>query len=294
MTSGEIRGHLAMLVFAAFVAGSFPLGAMVANVVDPAALNTLRFALAAGLLLGVALATRGRAAYRGAFAAPWRHLILGGLFAAYFVMMFEGLKTATPVDASAIFTLTPLMSAVFGLVLLGQRVTLRIAAALLLGAAGALWVIFRGDFAALVRFEIGRGEAIYFLGCVAHAIYTPLVRLLNRGEPAVVFSQVVLSASFALLAVYAAPAILATDWLHQPMIVWIALAYTAVFATSATAVLLQFAALSLPSSKVMAYTYLVPSTVILWQVALGAGMPPAITLPGIAATVAALAILLRA
>ena len=36
-----------------------------------------------------------------------------------------------------------------------------------------------------------------------------------------------------------------------------------------TFVLLQFATLRLPSAKVMAYTYLVPSWVILWELALG-------------------------
>jgi hypothetical protein len=33
-----------------------------------------------------------------AWAAPWRYLLLGGLFAVYFVTMFEGLKTAPPVS----------------------------------------------------------------------------------------------------------------------------------------------------------------------------------------------------
>jgi drug/metabolite transporter (DMT)-like permease len=49
--------------------------------------------------------------------------VLGGLFAVYFVTMFEGLKTAPPVSASAVFTLTPIMSALFGWVLLRQGVT---------------------------------------------------------------------------------------------------------------------------------------------------------------------------
>jgi hypothetical protein len=33
------------------------------------------------------------------FAAPWRYLVLAGLFAVYFVLMFEGLKTAPAVSA---------------------------------------------------------------------------------------------------------------------------------------------------------------------------------------------------
>ena len=96
--------------------------------------------------------------------------------------MFEGLKTAPAVSAAAVFTLTPILTAVFGYLLLRQITTVWMAAALAIGAAGALWVIFRADLQALRVFAIGRGEAIYFVGVIAHAIYTPMVRKLNRGE----------------------------------------------------------------------------------------------------------------
>ncbi len=195
-----LRGHLAMLAFSALVAGSFSLGSMAAPFVDPAALTTLRFVFA-GLIVGVAaLATTG--IKRSAFAAPWRYLVLGGLLALYFVLMFEGLKTAAPVPAAAVFTLTPLMAAGFGWLLLRQITTRRMAAALAFGAAGAAWVIFRADWQALRNFHIGRGEMIYFWGCASHALYAPMVRKLNRGEPAVVFSFGMMVAGTVILALW--------------------------------------------------------------------------------------------
>lgn len=87
--------------------------------------------------------------------------------------------------------------------------------------------------------------------------------------------------------------LLATDWGALPVLVWIALGYIVVFATIATFMLLQVASLRLPASKVMAYTYLTPSWVLLWEMALGHGAALAQVLPGVALTVAALAILLR-
>ena len=156
------RGHLAMLAFSALVAGSFSLGALAAPHVDPAALSALRFLLA-GLLVGVAaLATTGLP--RSAWVAPWRYLVLGGLLAAYFVLMFEGLKTAQPVSAAAVFTLTPVMAAGFGWLLLRQRLTGRMALALVIGAVGALWVIFRADLAALLALADRAGRGDLFLG----------------------------------------------------------------------------------------------------------------------------------
>ncbi|MDH3264686.1 MAG: DMT family transporter [Paracoccaceae bacterium] len=292
MTLSEpAKGHLAMLAFSALVAGSFSLGSMVANDIAPTALTAARFAIAAAVIGTLALATRGIP--RAAFAAPWRYLVLGLLFGLYFVLMFEGLKTAPPVSTAAVFTLTPVLSAVFGWLLLRQLTTPRMAFALALGGAGALWVIFRADLAALVRFEIGRGEAIYFWGCVAHALYTPMVRKLNRGESPVVFSLGMMLAALLLVAAYGWADIRATDWAALSPLVWIAILYLAVFASAATFVLLQYAALRLPSAKVMAYTYLTPSWVILWEIALDRGAPPALVTLGVALTALALVLLLK-
>ncbi|KAA0917793.1 DMT family transporter [Aquicoccus porphyridii] len=284
-------GHLAMLAFSALVAGSFSLGVMAAPHIAPAALNAPRFLIAALLVGAAALATTGIP--KSAARAPWRYLVLGGTFAIYFVLMFEGLKTAAPVSASAVFTLTPVMSAIIGYAMLRQITTPRMALGLSVGAAGALWVIFRADWEAVRAFEVGRGEMIYFWGCVAHAAYTPMVRLLNRGESPVVFTFGMLVAGCVLVTIYGWNDIRATDWAALPAIVWITLVYVAVFASAVTFVLLQFATLRLPSAKVMAYTYLTPSWVIAWEVLLGHEVPPVLVMAGVGLTVVALLVLLK-
>jgi len=290
MTEAQ-KGHLAMLVFSGLVAGSFSLGARAAPFIDPGAMSAVRFALAGAIVGAAAWASGGMT--RTAFASPWRYGVLGGLLAIYFVAMFEGLKTAPPISASAVFTLTPIVAARFGWLVLRQGVTRRMVLALTLGAVGALWVIFRGDLAAARTLAVGRGEAIYFGGCVAHALYAPMVRRLNRGEPAVVFTFGMMVAGFCLLTFYALPALRATDWAALPAIVWVTLVYVAIAASAATFVLMQYAILRLPSAKVMAYTYLTPTWVILWEIARGAEAPPLAILAGVALTGAALWLLLH-
>lgn len=285
------QGHLAMLAFSALVAGSFSLGAIMANDIPPAAFTAFRFWLAA-IFVGLLAWQRGGLRRRN-FTAPWRYVVLGGLFGLYFVLMFEGLKTAPPVSAAAVFTLVPLMAAGFAWLLLRQVLTPRMAMALAIGGGGALWVIFRGDPAALVAFDVGRGEAIYFIGCVSHAIYTPMVRRLNRGESAVTFTFGTVVGGGILLGLYAWPQIRQVDLAALPPMVWVTLFYTAFFATAMTVILLQFATLRLPSAKVMAYTYLTPSWVIIWEVVLGNGVPARIVLGGVALTAFALFLLLR-
>ena len=280
-----------MLLFSAVVAGSFTLGSMMARDIDPVALTALRFLIATFVLGGVALATTG--VPTSALRAPWRYAVLGALFALYFVMMFEGLKTARPVPASAVFTLVPLMAGGFGWMISRQAMTRRMLIGLVIGALGATWVIFRGDLAALMAFDVGRGEAIYFIGCVSHAIFTPMARKLNRGEPAVIFSLGMLITGFVILTVVGWSEIRATRWLELSVLVWFTIFYLALFASALTFVLLQYATVRLPSAKVLAYTYLTPSWVMILELLVGNGAPPLMVGTGVALTVVALLVLLK-
>ncbi len=126
-----------------------------------------------------------------------------------------------------------------------------------------------------------------------HALYAPLGRMLNRGEPVLVYTFGGICGGLGVTLAWGAGDVAATDWARLPAIAWAAVVYLAVFATATTFFLVQYATLRLPSAKVMAYGYLVPSFVILWEGLLGHGwVAPPVWL-GVAATVAALVILLR-
>jgi len=290
------EGHLAMLLFALLVGGSYSISAIAAPSMAPAAITVLRFALASAILAGVVLALgrRNPALWsKAALRAPWRYLVLGGLLGLYFILLFEALPMIGPTSAAVVFALTPLMSAGFGRVLLHQRAPLRVLAPLLIAGLGAVWVIFRADLAALLAFDLGEGEAIFFVGCVSHALYTPMIRRLNRGEPVLVFALGMMLGGLLVVGPYGARAMAATDWSALPAIFWFALAYLAIAASAISFFLLQYAAMRLTAAKSMAYIYLVPSVVVLVEGLRGAGWPALAILPGVAATIIALLMLLR-
>jgi drug/metabolite transporter (DMT)-like permease len=185
------------------------------------------------------------------------------------------------------------VAAGFGWLLLGQRLTPRLTLALAISAAGALWVIFRGDVAAPARLDPGQGKAISFRGGLAHAAYTPMLRKPNRGEPAVIATFGTLVAGCVLLALWGFRSILSTDRAALPQIFWTPLAYLVGFGTATSSLCIEYATLRLPSSKVMAYPYLVPGRVILWQIALGLQRPALAVLPGVLLTALALILLLK-
>ncbi|MGI9402634.1 MAG: DMT family transporter [Rhizobiaceae bacterium] len=257
----KLLGHLAMLLFAALIAGSFSLGHKAAPFIGPAALNAIRFALATALMAGIAWFLLPGGLKRPT--AIWRYAILGGLMATYFILMFVALRISEPVPTGAVFTLMPLMTAGFGWIILGQRTRPIVLISSCIGACGAIWLIFRADFNAILSFDIGPGEAIFAIGCAAHAAYVPFVRKFRNTEPVIIFTVWTLAATTIWIFLFSFGQLVQTDFVQLPAIVWWAIAYLAVFTTAGTFFLLQFASLRLPASKVLSYGYLTPAFIIL-------------------------------
>lgn len=285
----KLVGHLAMLLFAVLVSGSYSLGAIAAPHVGPAAINAMRFAIGVSIMSAAALLILG-----GRIPAPraaWRYLVLGALMAVFFVTMFVSLRLTDPVSAGAVFTLMPLMAAGFGRLFVGQVPNRVVVASLLVAASGAVWVIFRGNLAALAAFDVGKGEIIFIAGVACHAAYAPLVKRFNRGEPVVAFTLWTMVATGLCIATYGAREIVATDWTALPAIVWAAILYLSIFTTAGTFFLLQFAALRLPAAKVLAYNYLTPTLIIVYEGLLGHGWTSASVAAGALVTVLGLVVL---
>jgi drug/metabolite transporter (DMT)-like permease len=281
--------QLSMLLFAALIAGSFTTGALAVPHLAPLPLNAIRFILAAALMgafaFGVTRARFGRPVM------PWRFAITGFLMAIYFVTMFIALEITLPVATSAVYTLVPIMTAVTAFFLVGQRSGPVVLLSLVVAGIGAIWVIFRGDLAALLAFDVGQGELIYFIGCVAYAFYTPLLRKFALGEPAMVLSFWTLTATALWITAVALPEMLAVDWFALPPVVWWVVLYLAVGPTAICFFLVQFASHHLPAAKVIAYGYLTPTFVILFEGAIGHGWPTLAVITGAAVTVLGLVVL---
>ncbi len=278
-----------MIVFAALIAGSFTLGAMTVPYIHAVPLNALRFVLAAAFMGAFAF---GIQRIRFTFpAAPWRFGINGFLTAVYFVSMFIALTMTRPVATSAVYTLVPLMTAVTAFFIVGQRSGPAVLLSLILAGIGAIWVIFRGDLGALLGFDIGQGELIYFVGCIAYAIYTPLIRRFAHGEPSVVLSFWTMAATALWILVYGVGEIAATDWLALPPVVWWVVLYLAIGPTAICFFLIQFASAHLPAAKVIAYGYIVPAFVIVFEGLAGHGWVSLSVAAGALVTVLGLVVL---
>ena len=122
------------------------------------------------------------------------------------------------------------------------------------------------------------------------AAYTPLVKLLHRGESmAVMTFWVLVTGSFWLL-ILGGSRIPGVAWQNVEPLVCSGILYLAIFCTIITFFLTQIATLSLGPTRVMAYSYLYPPMVLVIDWFLGHGLPPMRTIFGVLLIVPAMII----
>ena len=152
-------------------AGNAVVGRLLVGSVPPLLLNTLRWSLAAALLLplGWRVLRRPRELWR-----RWPALLALGLLGvgSYNALQYLALVTTTPINVTLIAASSPLWMLLVGALVYRERITAAQLAGGALSLAGVLLVIARGNAAALARIHFVRGDLYVVLAVIAWAFYS--------------------------------------------------------------------------------------------------------------------------
>lgn len=272
--------HSLMVLAAVLVSSSFTVGKAITHGLDPTVLLLLRYAMAT-LVMGVLLG------FKQGFSLPSLPQ-LGGYSAisactvGFFWCMFEALRFTSAINTSVIFTLVPGISAIYSSVFLKERLGRKRLWALFIGMLGALWVIFQGDINRLLALDINHGDLLFLAGCFLMAAYTPLVKKFHRQESMLVMTFWVLATGLGWLIIPSSLQLASVNWHLIGFEVWAGIIYLAIFSTVVTFYLTHMATPYLGPTRVMAYSYCYPAFVLAINWSLGNGLPPPLTLPGVA------------
>ena len=286
-TAGEplLRIHLLMVVSALLVSTSFIVGKAITAGLDPAALTLIRFLLATVFLFPYIIRRHG---LMFNWFLVFRCALISLSLVAFFYSMFLSLRYTSALNISVIFTLVPAFAGLYALLLVKEKLTGAKIIALACGMIGAIWVIFRGDPSQLLAMQWNRGDLIFMAGCVAMGLYTPLVRLLSRDEPMVVMTFWILVTGSIWLLLLSGQRLLVIEWGAVSATVWLGICYLALFTTVITFFLTQYSIAFLGPTRVMAYSYLYPTLVLLLDVVMGRGLPQPQVIPGVLVVLAAM------
>jgi drug/metabolite transporter (DMT)-like permease len=283
--------HGLMLLTAGLTSTSFTVGKAIASGMDPAVLTFLRFLIASALFAPLVKK------HYGLTLPDWhtllRYAVISLALTGFFWLMFVALQSTTALNTGVIFTLVPGISSLYSAVLLGERLGRYRLIAMIPATLGATWVIFNGSLAQMLSFHLNKGDLIFFFSCLLVALYTPLVKLLHRGEPMAVMTFWILVTGSGWLLLFSGYRLFAIPWSTVSLEVWSGIVYLALFCTIASFFLSQLSTLYLGPTRVMAYSYLYPPFILLLDWIFSKRLPPLQTLPGIVFILLAMIIVQR-
>ncbi|MEA3252183.1 MAG: DMT family transporter [Pseudomonadota bacterium] len=253
------RAHAGLLLWALLVGLSFPAVGLMSEGLPPLLLTAIRFMIAALALWPL---VHHAPSLRPGHAGLLLYALMGLCLTGFFGAMFWAAHRASAVSMATLFVSVPLLAYCLGLALRVERLAWRLPSILLTGALGALalaWAESGGDWAAL---RFGRGEAVFFVGCIASALYPVLSKWgLERGwlsTSAGVRTFWSLALGGALIALVGLVRGGGADLARMTPSDALILVYLGLFSSGLTFWLQQRATAVLTPGAVTAYSYLVP------------------------------------
>lgn len=270
--------HALMLLMVLLVAGSFPVGAMITNALPPDVLMFIRFLTAATLFAPFVFIKNG-------ITLPSRKALLGYTVLSlplviFFWCMFESLRYTSVLNTGALYTTVPAITALFAYVI-NKETTNRIRSlGLMLGTAGALWIVFRGDINALLNLSLNYGDIIFLVGCFFMGLYNPMIKRIYAGEPMELMTFWVILFGCGWLLLLSATKLPSIQWSSVGLNVYLGVLYLSLFTTLFSFFIIQFGTVKLGPTKVSAYSFLTPLFVIVLSVLFGMESFTTDVLPG--------------
>ncbi|ALD21432.1 DMT family transporter [Hymenobacter sp. DG25A] len=187
------------------------------------------------------------------------------------LLFFAGLNLTSPINASLIQTVAPIVVVLASAVLLGEKITPTRVLGILLAAVGAALIILgRGHGAVAVPGQDGTlGNVFILLNATAFGIYLVIVTpLMRKYHPFTVLARI-----FLVGAVVAVPVgwqqVTAIDYAHLPLFIWAELVYMVVFLTILAYLLNNWALKYASPALLGVYVYLQPVLAAAIAISLG-------------------------
>ena len=277
----SLYAWLGLIFWVGLMASSFVLSAEMVQHASPLVSTGLRFMIASLIILPLVATQLKRHTNIRALS---RYSLISLFLVLFFIGLFESLKTTSAVNTAVIYTLVPLISVAIAFLALGSRTGLISLTGFILGSAGASWVLLASRGQSL---QLQGGDLICLLACISLALHMVLIKRWGSLMPVSVGAfWILFCGSLVLL-----PLMLLGDGLGQvewgDLAFWQPLLYLTLMTTVVTTLLQQYLVRTLGPKKLLAFTYLVPSLVLVWQQGGRILLSPYI-LPGFALTTLAL------
>jgi drug/metabolite transporter (DMT)-like permease len=201
----------------------------------------------------------------------WLRILLSGFFgvAANQMLFFEGLNLTTPINASVIMTSNPILVLLISAILLKEPIRKGRLMGILLGGAGAVYLILGKGSVHLLESDTSLGNLFVFINATSYAIYLVVVKpLMSRYPPIQVIKWVFFSGMLFVIPL-GANQFFAVDWSMWTPSIYAQAAFVVIGTTFFAYLLNVFALKTVSSTTVSIYIYLQPLLATIAALALG-------------------------
>lgn len=255
-------GHIYVLIATILIAGSFQASANLAGSVDSISLTLYRFVLALLILLPFIIYKKSRII--NSIKIFPKATIVSLFYSLYFIGMFKALETTTPLNSGALYTLTPLMTAILCIFIFKEKIPTKQLLVYIIGIVSTSIVVFRADFELFLNLKLNNGDIIFLLASLSMAFYPIFLKLLYSKDDEVlvtVFSTLLGGIIWMFLAIEILG--ISYDWHKIQGDMFYSMLYLVIATTIFTLFLYQKSSQILGPKKLMAYIYLSPAFVAL-------------------------------
>lgn len=284
-----LTDNIALLLWVSLMASSFVVSKQLLPYANPIASTGLRFVFACFLMLPFIWR---KSAPKITARVLLNYSIISLFLVLFFLGLFEALKTTTPMRTSVIYTLLPLISVLFTYIALKVTSSKKQLIGFILGTCGAVWVlvVFNQNTSLINQWNLG--DSIFLIACCCLALHVTLIKKwTSHVAPAQGAFYIMLLGGLILLPFLILFGDL-TNVAWQQSEFWQILMYLTIFTTMATFFLQQYLLKKVGPNRLLAFTYLIPSLVVVYQ---GWSKIPQLynSLPGMALTLLALYLISR-
>jgi drug/metabolite transporter (DMT)-like permease len=277
--SPATRAYIGLSCTTLVWAGAFIAGKVVTAEISPLAAGGLRHLFAALVLLPFAWRVRRAANLRAALPSLIVMTLCGGVL--YQWAFMGAVRGTSATNAALLVALNPAMT-VLAAPLVGEALTRRRIAGVLLAFLGAIVVITHGDLAELAGLvEVRTGDLLAIAAAALWATFNLAARGAVRHVPLSIANAVVLGAGSAILLALALPDAPFAQLAAATPGAWAALAFLVLFASVLAGQLFLFGVHTVGVGHTVVFVYLVPVlTAVLSALMLGEPLLPSQVLGG--------------
>ena len=241
-----------------FWSGNFLVARVMRDAIPPIQMSFWRWVLAFLVLLPFALPHWRDHKRQIRSELPFL-LVMGAVgITAFNCFLYAALHYTTVVNASLINTVMPVMTFVFALVVLRDKLRFIQIAGVAVAFAGAVLIIAKGSFTALMDLALNRGDMLVIVGVTFWAVYTVLLRWRPTKLPLTVFLTTIMGFGALLHLPLVAWEISAVGSFSVTLAVAAALLYFAIFSSVLAYIVWNKAVAAIGPGRTGMYMYLMP------------------------------------